>query len=292
MNPLIPIEQFSIFASGLDHPECCAFDAQGVLWAGGEAGQVYRIDLRGNVQTICTLGTFNGGVAFSPTDDLFVCNPAQGVVRVWRDGTSNVFASHVGEHKILCANFALFDRAGNLYVTDSGQWKKRNGFLIRIDPAGHAEIVGGPFGYANGLALSADQRTLFMVESDTDRILRFNISQHGAVGEAKVFAENVGRLPDGLALDALGNLYAACYASDEIWRFKPSGERALLAWDHFAILLSRPTNLAFGGENFDEIFVANLGRQSITRAKIDQVGQKPTNLLTTEHTENTEKSKI
>ena len=44
-----------------------------------------------------------------------------------------------------------------------------------------------------------------------------------------------------------GNLYVACYASDEIWRISPAGEKQLLAWDHHAILLSRPTNIAFGG---------------------------------------------
>src|SRR5207248_8374718 len=80
MQPIVPIEQFSIFASGLDHPECCAFDSRGFCWAGGEAGQVYRIDPAGKVQTVCSLGSFNGGVAFSPDDELFVCNPAQGVV--------------------------------------------------------------------------------------------------------------------------------------------------------------------------------------------------------------------
>jgi gluconolactonase len=282
MTPLIPIERFSIFAAGLDHPECCAFDRDGFLWAGGEAGQIYRIEQSGKVETICTLGSFNGGVAFSPHDVLHVCNPAQGVVRVNRDGTHSVFASNAGSHKILCANFGLFDRAGNYYVTDSGQWKKQNGQLIRISPGGKAEIVGGPFGYANGLALSADERTLLMVESNTDRVLKFDISENGAVSEARTFAENVGRLPDGLALDASGNLYVACYASDEIWRIAPGdegmgGEKQLLAWDHFAILLSRPTNIAFGGENFDEIFVPNLGRQTITRAKIDAVGQRLAN---------------
>jgi gluconolactonase len=277
MAPLIPIERFSVFATGLDHPECCAFDREGFLWAGGEAGQIYRIDRTGKLETIHSLGSFVGGVAFSPDDELYTCNPVNGVVHVKRDGSHRVVASHAGSHKILCANFGLFDRAGNYYVTDSGQWKKQNGALIRIAPNGKAEIIAGPFGYANGLALSADERTLFMVESNTDRVLRFDISEHGAIGEAKTFAENVGRLPDGLALDSAGNLCVACYASDEIWRISPSGETHLLAWDHFAILLSRPTNIAFGGDNFDEIFVPNLGRQTITRAKIDVVGQRLSN---------------
>src|SRR5262249_8040458 len=125
--------------------------------------------------------------------------------------------------------------------------------------------------------LSNDQRTLFMLESNTDRLFRFEISEHGALGEAKVFAENVGRLPDGLAFDIHGNLYCACYASDEIWRFTPDGQRELFAWDHFAILISRCTNIAFGGPGRDELYVANLGRQSITRAKVGVVGQKLAN---------------
>src|SRR5436305_8653800 len=128
-----------------------------------------------------------------------------------------------------------------------------------------------------------------MVESDTDRVYRFELTADGQLGRGAVYAESVGRLPDGLALDEAGNLYVACYASDEIWRISPSGEKQLLAWDHFAILLSRPTNIAFGGENFDEIFVPNLGRQTITRAKIGVVGQKLANLFTTESTKSTER---
>ena len=43
-EPEISIERFEVFATGLDHPECLAFYRDGTLWAGGEAGQIYRID--------------------------------------------------------------------------------------------------------------------------------------------------------------------------------------------------------------------------------------------------------
>jgi gluconolactonase len=259
--PLLPIERFEIFANGLDHPECLAFDRQGFLWAGGEAGQVYRIDPTGLVEQIATLGTFNAGVAVSPADELFVCNPAKGIVRVRRDGTDQLFASHAGEHKIVCANFGLFDRAGNYWVTDSGQWMKQNGFLLRFTPDGRGEIVAGPFGYANGLAISADDGTLYMAESNTNRVWRFNT----ATGEHKVFADNVGRMPDGLAIDDAGDLYIACYASDDLHRITPDGACRQFAYDPWAILLSRPTNIAFRD---GMIYVANLGRYTITRAKL------------------------
>jgi gluconolactonase len=266
--PTIPIDRFEIFASGLDHPECIAFDRAGHLWAGGEAGQIYRIDPAGKVEQITTLGTFNGGVAFSPDDDLFVCNPAKGIVRVKRDGSHAVFATHAGDHKMLMPNFGLFDGAGNYYVTDSGQWLKQNGHLLRFTPDGRGDVIAGPFGYTNGLALTRDGRTLFMVESNTNRIWRFELDGSGAIKSQSVHAENVGRMPDGLAIDDAGHLYCSCYASDDIHRIGPAGEVEQFAHDPWAILLSRPTNMVFSPD-FKMMYVANLGRYTIVRARME-----------------------
>jgi gluconolactonase len=279
MTPQIPIDRFEVFAAGLDHPECVAFDRSSNLYAGGEAGQIYRIDRQGKVELIAEIGGFTGGLAFSPRGWLIACNPAHGLVRFETTGRWSVFATHAGTHKMMCPNFPVFDRHGNLYVTDSGQWKKQNGYLLRFSADGAGEVVAGPFGYANGLALSADEKRLFMVESNTDRIFEFPLDVHGSIGEARVMAESVGRLPDGLALDTAGTLYVCCYASDEILTISPDGKRTQLAFDHHAILISRPTNIAFGGDDMDEIYVANLGRQTVTRAKIGITGQKLANQL-------------
>ena len=194
-EPEVPIEQFAVFASGLDHPECLAFDRDGHLWAGGEAGQVYRIDPSGTVRTVATLGGFTGGLACSPLDDaLYVCNPTHGLVRVHADGRHTVFATGADGHTMVCPNFPVFDRRGRLYVSDSGNWKKDNGYLLRFNPDGDGCVIGGPFGYSNGLALSADERSLFMVESDTDRVYRFGLTADGELGPCEVYADSVGRL--------------------------------------------------------------------------------------------------
>ena len=281
VEPAIPIDRFEVFASGLDHPECVAFDRDGFLWAGGEAGQVYRIDAAGRVQTVAGLGGFTGGLAFSPVDHgLYACNPGLGLVRVEADGRHTVFATAAGSHRMVYPNFGLFDRRGRLYVSDSGTWKQGNGRLLRFEPDGTGRVIGGPFGYANGLALTPDERTLFLTESDTDRVFRFDLTADGDLGRGEVYAESVGRLPDGLALDEAGDLYVACYASDELWRISPARQKTLLGWDHFAILLGRPTNLAWGGENRDVLYVANLGRYTVTRAHLPGVrGQRLANLV-------------
>src|SRR6476660_6532794 len=108
MEPEIPIDSLEIFATGLDHPECCAFDRAGNLWAGGEAGQIYRIDPAGKVETVANVGGFCCGVALAPDDSaIFVCVSGVGVVRVAKDGTHTVFATHAGGDKIIAPNFLL-----------------------------------------------------------------------------------------------------------------------------------------------------------------------------------------
>ena len=274
MKPEIPIERFEVYANGLDHPECVAFDRQGELWAGGEAGQIYRIDQHRQVHTIATLGGFTGGIAFSPRDELLVCNPKLGLLRIARDGTHEVFADHAGDHKLFCPNFPAFDSQGNLFVTDSGKWLAENGCLCRFTPDGQGRVIFGPMGYANGLALSADDRFLFMVESNTNSVLRLELDDQGNMLRHETYATDCGSTPDGLALDERGNLYVSAYASDDIYKVTPEREKSLLAFDPRAILLSRPTNMAFDGQ---WMYVANLGRTTVTRVKLDVAGLRLVN---------------
>jgi gluconolactonase len=281
VTPEISIDAFEVFASGIDHAECVAFDRAGNLWASGEAGQIHRITPDGKPEIIANVGSYSAGIAFSPVhEDLFVCNPASGVVRVQQNGQWTVFATHAGDHKLICPNYGLFDATGNYYVTDSGLWKERNGYLLRYAPDGRGEILAGPFGYTNGLALTADGKFLFMVESKTDSVHRFEIRADGSIGPVELYATECGRFPDGLTLDAEGNLYVCCYASDEIWRISLMRQKTLFAWDRWAIKLGSPTNMAFGGKDFDELFVANLARTTITRAKVGRKGQPLVNQRT------------
>ena len=274
MKPEIPIEKVTTFADGLDHPEGLAFDARGRLWAGGEAGQVYCISRDGAVEEVAKLEGFCAGLAFSPDDELFRCHPGIGaVVNVKPSGEHRVFADHAGGHKTCCPNYPVFDRRGNMYVTDSGEWGKRNGYLLRFTPDGKGQLIGGPYGYANGLALSADEKTLFMIETDTNRVYRLGLNADGTVASQEAHVERAGRAPDGLALDAEGWLYWCCYASDDIHCVSSSGERRVIAHDPFGIMLGGCTNIAFGGDDFNELYVANLSRYSVSRIPLRRQGQ-------------------
>lgn len=244
------IADFEVFAVGLDHPEGLAFDAEGNMWAGGEAGQVYCIDKQGKSRVVAECGGFTLGMAFSPAGDLFVCNSGKGVLRVAPSGKWEVFAEGM-----ICPNYPAFDASGELWVSDSGKWKQRNGRVLRITADGNARVMAEGWGYTNGLCFDA-AGTLHIAESDTRRVLKL---------DGSTMAEEVGRTPDGIALLDDGSLLVACYASDDIWRIYPDGRLTRYAHDIDAILLCRPTNLAV---HEGWLYVTNLGRTTITRCRL------------------------
>jgi gluconolactonase len=116
------------------------------------------------------------------------------------------------------------------------------------------------------------------VESDTDAVYRFPLDPNGNAGNPELYCRPIGHVPDGLSLDIDGNLYVTCYASHEIYRVTPERQLALLARDLNGMLLGGPTNMCFGGEAYQEIFVSNLCRFTISRTPIGRVGLRPVNL--------------
>lgn len=271
--PLVPSERLSLFAEGLDHPEGLAFDREGALWAGGEAGQIYRIR-EGKPEKIAEVGGFCLGITISPAQDIVICNVGlHAVQQIDRNGRMLRSIDQVDGQPLETPNFSVFDAEGNLYFSDSGRWNGNNGRIYRLRPDGRAEHFAGPFAFANGLALSASGDALFVVESQRDRVTRVPVRSDGTAGEPETYAAGLSRVPDGVALDAEQNLYVTCYATDCIYRVRPDRTVELFAYDPEGTILARPTNAAFGGPERKTMYVANLGRWHITAIPTDTPGQ-------------------
>lgn len=274
MKPLIPLSRFKTVADGFDHPEGLAFDADGLLWAGGEQGQVYRVSRNGQVREIARLGGFCLGLTFSREQELYVCNfKLHALMRMNRKGRVLGSWDHAGSRKLHTPNFSVFDSEDNLYFSDSGHWDKTDGCVYRLRPNGKIENFAGPFAFANGLSLSADERFLYVVESTKDDVMEVEIRSDGRAGRKRVYAAGLARVPDGAAFDAQGNLYVTCYATNNIYKVSCSGKVSLFVLDPQCTMIAGPTNIAFGGPGFDQVFVANLGRWHICSAPAGVQGQ-------------------
>ena len=264
------------FVTGLDHPEGLAVGRDGTLYAGGEAGQVYRISSDGKkVETLANTGGFCLGLTLDQKENIYVCDLGRrALMKVSQQGSVTVVAEAVGDRKFTCPNFSVFDSRDNLYFSDSGQWKQANGVVCCMRANGRVEVFAeGPFHFANGLALDAAEQYLYVVESNLDRVVRIEIKSDGGAGASEVYAEGLARVPDGMAFDANGNLYVTTYASNCIYRVTPDRHVNLLCQDVENLLLCQPTNCAFGGADFDQLFVGNLGRDHISVLDLKIKGQ-------------------
>lgn len=275
----LSINSIKVFADGLDHPESVAYHPDGTLWAGGEAGQLYRISHGGKkVDEVAQTGGFILGIAFSPRADwLAVCD--SGKKCVWKlDLVSyelKVFAKAAEEHQFNIPNYACFDRQGNLYVSESGASGQVRGKILKFNREGVGKIwCEGPFNFANGIALDEKQAFVYVVCSFLPGVERIRINADGSAGAREVVVILPESVPDGLAFDATGNLYVSCYAPNKIYRVKPDRTVSVFASDWQAHGLSNPTNIAFGGANFDQLFIANLGRWHISQIDAGTRGLK------------------
>jgi gluconolactonase len=273
---LYPISEVRSFVGHLDHPEGLAVASDGTIYAGGEAGQVYRVSPDGRrVEQIASTGGFCLGVTLDCEENLYICDAGlRALIRVSQQGEVIPLVQAVAGRPLTNPNFCVFDSKGWLYFSDSGGWKEANGAIYRWHEGEAQLFSAGPFHFANGLALDEAERYLYVVESNLNRVLRIEILPDGKAGMPEVFAEGLGRVPDGLAFDARGNLYVTTYASNCIYRVDQTGNAELLCQDVENLRLCQPTNCAFGGPNFDQLLVSNLGRDHISALDLRVRGQR------------------
>lgn len=265
------LSRLTVLVEGLDHPEGVTVTAEGELYAGGEAGQVYRIDAEtGTFEEVASTGGFLLGLCADRDGLLYCCDVGRREVLRVDPGTGkvDVYSSGTGERRMVNPNWPLFDEGGNLFVTDSGRWKSNDGCIFRIDPDGRAEIwTEESSNFPNGACLSLDGRSLLVLESCTPSLVRIPILADGAAGKRDEIARLEGAVPDGVALDADGNAYVCCYRPDRILRVNPSGEVEVLADDPEGTLLSAPTNGVWTGPDLSTFVTGNLGRWHLTKCE-------------------------
>lgn len=260
----------------LDHPEAVAWGPDERVYAGGEDGQVYRcmIDGKGFEQFAKVLGGFVLGMAHDADGNIYACDERHACVhKITPTGEVSVYSNGSSAQRMRVPNYPVFDDFGNLFVSDSGEFGKKNGWIWRIAPGEQAEIWDrSANGFTNGMCLSADGRTLFVVESSPPLISKLEIRDDGSAGARTVLVELPRQVPDGVALDRNGDLYISLFNPNIIYRCGPGGALVTLYDDWEQLKLLAPTNIAFGGSGLSTLIIAGLCGWSIHTAPMQVAG--------------------
>jgi sugar lactone lactonase YvrE len=125
--------------------------------------------------------------------------------------------------------------------------------LVRLEPDGRITLIDDDLRLSNGLAWSADGRTMYSTDSKRTTIFaRPYDPATGAVGTRRPhLTVEAGVDPDGCAIDAEEHLWVAIWGGSEVRRYGPDGKIV----DRIAVPAPHTTSVAFAGDDLRTLVI-------------------------------------
>ncbi len=137
------------------------------------------------------------------------------------------------------------------------------GALHRLDPDGSVQRMLDGVTASNGLDWSLDGRSLYYVDTATGTL---DVLDHdpvsGALGGRRTLVEITDGLPDGLTVDAGGDLWLAVWGAGELRRYRPDGVLTGVV----AVSTPYVTSGAFGGSDLETLWITTARRDGSHQA--------------------------
>jgi D-xylonolactonase len=136
--------------------------------------------------------------------------------------------------------------------------------LYSVDASGTVTPQLAEVSISNGLGWSPSGTTFYYIDSVHSRIDAFDFDpESGTLGERRILAATPEGLPDGLTVDADGNVWVAMYGAGTVLQFSPQG--SLLQEVEVPTLY--PTSCAFGGPDLDALYVTTSNAAILRRGE-------------------------
>jgi gluconolactonase len=164
---------------------------------------------------------------------LVACFENGTLVQITPDGkTLDTISKDATGQPFVAPNDLVADAKGGVYFSASGSENVLGKVFYRA-ANGTVTQVAADINYANGLAIAPDGQTLYVNETRGGRLLRFAIAADGTLGGRQVFVQLADILrdgarttysPDGLRIDAKGNLFVGLYNGGGFAVIGPDGK--------------------------------------------------------------------
>lgn len=305
---IVLTEGVAVARDGLVYFSDITFSHQSKLPDGSfHAGHIWRFDpTSGKTTVFRSPSGMSNGIKFDARGDMIICEGADfGGRRVIRTnmqtGQSFVIAAAYEGNRLNSPNDVTIDEQGRLYFSDPrylGHEPLEQPLMgvYRIDTDGSIHRIITDAGKPNGVCVSPDQKTLYVVSNDNGAtgferlaekgdenseikigvplrkgsmsLMAYDLRQDGSAVFRKTlvdYGQEDG--PDGLVCDEDGNLYVAVRAESRpgIVVYSPEGEE--LAY----IPTEIPTNVGFGRGNDANLLYITAG-SSLYRIRLNRRG--------------------
>jgi gluconolactonase len=206
----------------------------------------------------------SNGLTYDRQGRLLVCEHASSqVTRAEPDGRSVPLATHYGGKQLNSPNDIVCRSDGSVYFSDPPYGRAKfygveraqelgfqGVYRVGADPVSPVLLVDD-FDRPNGLCFALDEARLFVNDTARKHIRVFDVARDGGLRNGRLWAETKGNkpgAPDGMKLDAAGNLY--CCGPGGIHVFDPDANlREIVEVPEYT------ANFAWGDDDFRSLFI-------------------------------------
>ncbi len=214
-------------------PEHIVLAKDGKLYTTVASGNILRMNPDGSAQEVfANTGGRVLGFDFDTAGNLIAADAVKGLLSITPDRKISVLTDKVGSEPIVYADAVVVARNGRMYVSDAStrfapaKWggtfeasvldileQSATGRILEYDPATKAtRVVARGLSFANGVALSQDEKTLFVNETGKYRVWKIStqantldVSQPDP--QASVLLDNLPGYPDNLMRGTDGKIW-------------------------------------------------------------------------------------
>jgi sugar lactone lactonase YvrE len=153
-------------------------------------------------------------------------------------------------------NDAACDPQGRFWAgTKAHDNRAGGGALYRLDRDGRTELILDGLTISNGLGWSLDGATMYLIDTIPGIIQAFAFdAERGTISDRRVLVdipEGLGA-PDGMTVDADGDLWVAIWGGGAVHRYSPNGELR----EALHVPAAQTTSCAFAGPELHRLYVS------------------------------------
>nr|WP_297349550.1 SMP-30/gluconolactonase/LRE family protein [uncultured Glaciecola sp.] len=199
---------------------------------------VKSVDLQGNTKLEVQLDEQPSGLGWLPDGRLLVVGmQSLTLKRLEKNGL--VVHADLSEYSTHLCNDMVVDKQGNAYVGNFGfnldEEMQRRGVegvlanhpkanIVKVTPKGEVSVATGDMSFPNGSVITPDGKTLIVAETLGLCLTAFDITEKSELVNRRVWANTGARVPDGICMNADGNIWIANAISNECALLAQGGE--------------------------------------------------------------------